>query len=92
MVLGKKFITYETALLKLNLETLEDRRNNLNLKFAQDAVKNNNMKDIFYKNVNFKHNTRHHEIYNVMHANTERKRKYAILQMQHQLNKTENLK
>ena len=86
MVLEKNYINYENALLKLNLTTLEERRNNLNLKFAQNGVTNGTLNDLFVKNENILHKTRNHEYYDVDFANTERKRKFSVIQMQHQLN------
>ena len=90
MVLGKKYTNYETALLKLNLISLEKRRTAINLKFAKDALESNTMNDIFIKNKNEQYSTRNHEQCKVFHANTERKRKFSVIQMQHQLNKDRN--
>ena len=86
MVLGKRYIDYENALLKLNLTTLEERQKMLNLKFAKNAVENNTLNDLFIENKYQNYYTRHYEKYNVSHANTERKRKFSVIQMQHQLN------
>ena len=86
MTLGKKYFSYENALLKLNLTTLEERRKLLNLKFATNAVKFQTMDDLFLKNKNEKYHTRHHEFYEVFNANTERRQKSSIIQMQYQLN------
>ena len=86
MVLEKKYINYEKALLKLNLTTLEDRRNTLNLKFAQNAIKYNTLNSLFIRKENKYHHTRNNEVINVFHANTDRKRKFSVIQMQHQLN------
>ena len=70
MVLGKHYLNYKNALLKLNMKTLENRRNIVNIKFAQDAVKYNTMGDLFYKNENNKYYTKNHENYQVFHATT----------------------
>ena len=86
MVLEKNYVNYESALLKLNLTTLEERRSTLNLKFAQSSIKNQNMRHIFMKNKENCYNTRNQEKYEVFHANTERKQKVSVIQMQHQLN------
>ena len=86
MVLGKKYINYQTALLMLNLTTLEERYKIINLKFAKYAIQNNIMNDIFIENKNVYYETRNHEKYNVCHANTERRRKFSVIQMQHMLN------
>ena len=86
MTLGQKYITYENALLKLNLTTLEERRKMLLSKFATNAIKYNTMNDLFFKNKNEKYNTRKHEYYTVFHANTDRRKKSSIIQMQNILN------
>ena len=86
MVLGKKYINYEKSLLMLNLTTLEERYKVINLKFAKDAMQYNIMNDIFYLNKNEYYNTRYHEKFNVFHANTERRRNFSVIQMQHMLN------
>ena len=43
LVLREKYQNYEEALLKLNLDSLEVRRTNLCLKFAQTGIKNKNI-------------------------------------------------
>ena len=40
MILGDRYTSYEYALTLVNLETLEDRRQKLCLKFAKKAEKN----------------------------------------------------
>ena len=40
IILGTKFINYENALLRRNLETLEKRRESLCLKFAKKCTQN----------------------------------------------------
>ena len=44
IIMGKNFDNYEVALQKINLQKLEDRRNDLSLKFEKSAHK---MKEIF---------------------------------------------
>ena len=39
LVLKQEYDNYETALLKLNLQTLEQRRKELCLNFAKDSIK-----------------------------------------------------
>ena len=51
MVLEQKYKNYENALLTLNLKSLENRRKQLSLKFAKDAIEYDTMRDIFYENV-----------------------------------------
>ena len=38
--MGKNFDNYEVALQKINLQKLEDRRNDLSLKFAKKCTQN----------------------------------------------------
>ena len=38
IVLKEKYISYENALLKLNMESLQERRTNLSLKFAKSEA------------------------------------------------------
>ena len=88
MILRKRYKTesdasYENALLKLNLETLESRRNHLYLEFAKNCIKNGKLNDLFEKNENVHAmETRHHEEFTVFHANTERLKKSSIIHMQ----------
>ena len=54
MVLKHEYTNYENALLKLNLQTLEERRKELCLKFAKDSIKNEVLSDLFPINDNLK--------------------------------------
>ena len=47
LVLKEKYLNYENALLLLNLDSLQTRRKNLCLKFAQTGIKNNKLNDLF---------------------------------------------
>ena len=87
LILKEKYKDYSNALIKLNLETLEERRNMLSLKFAKAGLKNKTLTDLFPKQK--KHDvmkTRKHENYQVNFANTERLKNSSILYMQNQLN------
>ena len=46
LVLKEKFKDYNNSLLLLNLETLQERRNKLNLEFAKSGTKNNTLRDL----------------------------------------------
>ena len=48
IILQNKYNNYEEALEKLNLETLEQRRETLCLKFARKCHENSQTNDIFY--------------------------------------------
>ena len=43
----KNYKNYEDALIILNLDSLEIRRNDFNLKFTQSGIKNDKLKDLF---------------------------------------------
>ena len=78
---------YENALLILNLQTLEQRRNELSLNFAKNCIKNDVSSDLFPKNnTNHPMKTRYQEMFQVLKANTDRFQKSSVIQMQHLLN------
>ena len=87
LILKEKYKDYSNALIKLNLETLEERRNMLSLKFAKAGLKHKTLDDLFPEQK--KHDsiqTRNHEKYKVNFANTERLKNSSIIFMQNQLN------
>ena len=88
IILGPKYRGYRKALNALSLETLEERRENLCLRFAKKCVRNDKTKSMFPLNKKA-HNmkTRDFEKYEVQHANTDRLSKSAIIHMQNLLNK-----
>ena len=50
IILGSKYTEYESALDKIDLETLSERREKLCLKFAKKCLKNDKTKDMFKLN------------------------------------------
>ena len=89
--MGPKYESYRKALVTLNLETLEERREYLCLKFAQKCTKNEKTQKMFPLNRKNHHmDTRNREKYLVQFANTERLRKSSIIYMQKLLNQNEN--
>ena len=73
------------------MESLEDRREQLCLKFAQKCTKNHKTTDIFPLNEkSHQMKTRNSEKYQVFQANTERLRKSAVIYMQGLLNENEH--
>ena len=55
------------------METLQERRNKLNLEFAKSGIKNNTLRDLLPEQDNSgKINTRKQEKFKVTFANTER--------------------
>ena len=90
IILGKEFTNYESALDKVDLEKLEDRRENLCLKFAKNCLKHTKTKEMFpERNKIHSMGIRNPEKYEVAHANTERLKDSAIPYMQRLLNKNE---
>ena len=87
MVLKNEYKNYENALLKLNLDTLADRRENMSLKFAKDGIKFDTLSDIL-KNSEKVHTmkTRYEEEFAVQFANTERLKKSSVIHLQKILN------
>ena len=87
LILKEKYKNYEQALIKLNLDTLERRRQDLCLRFAKDGIKHNKLNDLFPTNTK-EHNmkTRNNKRYQVEFANTERYKKSSIVTMQNMLN------
>ena len=76
IILGPKYESYRKALFTLNLETLEERREYLCLKFAQKCTENEKTQQMFPLNRKMHHmNTRNKEKYLVQFANTERLKK-----------------
>ena len=87
IILGKRYTSYSDALKKLNIESLDDRRKSLCLKFAKNCLKVNKLKKMFPKN-STKHDMskRNLEFYRVNRTLTERHLNSAIPQMQRMLN------
>ena len=87
IILGERYSGYKKSLDKLEMETLNDRRDQLCLEFAKSCVKNPKFSDMFPKNTKtHTMETRNPETFNVNHANNERFRKSPIIYMQHLLN------
>ena len=90
LILQENYQSYKKALIKLDIETLEDRREQLCLNFARKCVKNRKMNKMFPLN-DKKHEmiTRDNEKYKVQFANTERLKNSSIIYMQRLLNQNE---
>ena len=87
MVLREKFKTYENALLILNLDSLQKRRQDMCLKFAKSGIENGKLNDLFPVNEKtHKMKTREDEKYKVQFANTDRLKNASIITMQKMLN------
>ena len=87
IIMGEEFQGYQKSLDKLDIETLDARREN----FALKTSKNPKMKKMFpLKDKLHDMQTRQPEKYVVQHANTERLKKSSIIYMQNLLNIHEN--
>ena len=87
VILGKRYTTYSEALEKLNIESLEDRRKSLCLKFAKKCLQVEKLKKLFPRNIkNHKMSKRSSEKFKVNRSLTQRYRNSAIPQMQRMLN------
>ena len=87
IILGKKFKTYENGLKILDLQTLEERRNEICLNFAKRTSNHPKFKHLFKVNSKLHQmNTRNAEKYKVYDAKTERLKSSAIISMQNMLN------
>ena len=91
IILGEKFISYENALLRLNMESLKERREHLCTSFALKCLKNPKTKSMFPENTK-KHimTTRNNERFKIQFANTERLRNSPVVYMQKLLNENEH--
>ena len=90
MILKNKYTSYQDALLKLNLPTLEERRNELSLKFAKKCLASEKFKDLFPENKPQQIQTRNYEKYQVPHCHTERMKRSGLIHMKNQLNTEHN--
>ena len=85
--MGNEYKGYRKSLLELDIETLDERRENLCLNFAKRCLKNEKARKMFpmnHKDHTMK--TRNNDIFKVQFANTERLQKSALIYMQKLLN------
>ena len=87
MILGVRYKNYEDALRTIRMDSLEERRQKICLKFAQQCLRNEKLRDMFPKNQSgHKMEKRCGEKFIVTKASTERLKKSAIPNMQRLLN------
>ena len=88
VIMGNKYQGYEEALKLIKLDSLEQRREKMALKFAQKSLKQESFSKLFPLNTS-KHDMkkRSPRKYVVNHSNTERYRKSAVPYLQRLLNK-----
>ena len=87
LIMKNKYNDYEEALTQLNLDSLEERRQILISRFANNCIKNNKFKDLFEENTMDKMTTRNQEKFKVPFSNTNRMQSSSIIHMIKQLNK-----
>ena len=87
LILRDKYVDYESALQKLNLETLAQRRKELALRFAKSSIENHKLDEFFIrKNSKNIVKIRKPAPYRTTKAHTESFRKSSIIHMQELLN------
>ena len=87
MVLEENYLTYPKALETLRLQSLEQRRQILTLRFAKRSLSDGKLRDLFpQRKKQHDMETRLNEKYKVFHANTKRYQNSPILVMQRALN------
>ena len=86
--MGKKYTSYRNALKELNIDSLEERRESLCIKFAKKCLKVNKLRKMFPKKVIMHEmSKRNFEYFRVNKTLTNRYLNSAIPQMQRILNK-----
>ena len=82
-----KYTNYEDSLIKLNLEPLSQRRQQLCSRFDNNGITHKQLCDILPEN-DKQHNmkTRNQEKYKVQFANTKRLKDSSVINMQNILN------
>ena len=87
IILKENYKNYQQALNLIELESLENRREFLCLKFAKKSLKNKKMKSVFIPNIkSHEMNTRNQLNFNINNANTTRLQNSPIIYMQRLLN------
>ena len=93
VILGDRYKSYEEALKTIKIDSLEERRQKICLKFAKQCLRNEKLKDMFPRTQSgHKMDKRYKEKYVVKKTMTERFKKSAIPSMQRLLNKEEREK
>ena len=87
VILGKNYVSYETALAKLKLERLDTRRVNLCMSFAVKCTKSSRHSSMFPNNTNYRTNMRNPKPFLEYYCNTSRYYNSSIPYMARLLNK-----
>ena len=91
IILGEKYQSYKKSLNYLGLETLEERRKSLCLRFALKSLENENEIQMFSLNEKVHTmKTRNSELLQVQHANTSRLKNSILIYMQNIVNEFVN--
>ena len=91
VILGRDYFNYEDALKLTKMDSLEERRGLIGLKFAKNCLKNENFSRLFpVKKVDHAMKMRNPDKYLVKGANTERYKKSAVPYLQRLLNMENN--
>ena len=90
IILGNRFTTYKNGLKELKMNTLDERRKQICLKFAKNCLKNEKLQNMFPKNES-RHgmNLRTKNKFKLNKLRTNRYKKSAIPYMQELLNNDE---
>ena len=90
IIMGNNYKSYKRSLDFLELDTLQERRAKLSLKFAKRCLRNEKAQKMFP--LNYKEHdmgTRNEEKFKVQHAKTSRLKNFAQIYMQNMLNENE---
>ena len=87
VILGKNYVSYETALTKLKLDRLDTRRVNLCMSFAVKCTKSSRHSSMFPNNTNYRTNMRNPKPFLEYYCNTSRYYNSSIPYMARLLNK-----
>ena len=91
VILGRDYFNYKDALKLTKMDSLEERRGLIGLKFARNCLKNQNFSKLFpLKKTNHAMNVRNPDRYLVKSAKTERYKKSTIPFLQRLLNDENN--
>ena len=89
-ILGQSYVTYKDALMKLGLQSLEDRRQAMSLKFAKQCLRIEKMKGLFPRRVSGHDMVkRGSDTFDIVKPKTSRYQLSAIPVMQKMLNDAE---
>ena len=87
VILGSNYTSYKDGLKMLKIQSLDERRRTLCLKFAKNCLKNEKVKNMFPINKrNYRIETRKRNKFKIFKANTERYDKSAVPYMRKILN------